>query len=97
MDFFSIFGPMSQVTVPAPTGAATVTAPLNNTAIPPAPVGASSVLTTEAAPAPAAPPKETKSNKNLYIGLAVALFILILMLGGGAYFMSAKNKNGVSA
>lgn len=42
-------------------------------------------------------PDPVQSKKNLYIGIAVALCVLILMLGGGAYFMSSTSKNGVSA
>jgi hypothetical protein len=71
--------------------------PMFKVPVPQAPTGASTaadplnkVTTTKAA-------TPVQSKKNLYIGIAVALCVLILMLGGGAYFMSAKNKNGVSA
>jgi hypothetical protein len=68
--------------------------PMFKVPVPPAPTGASTaadplnkVTTTKAA-------TPVQSKKNLYIGIAVALLVLILMLGGG-YFMSST-KNGSS-
>jgi hypothetical protein len=79
MDIASIFGPIFAVPPPpTPTGALTIGDPLKESV--------------QVAQKPDS--KETQSNKKLYIGLAVALLVLILMLGGG-YFMSST-KNGAA-
>ena len=75
MDIASIFGPIFAVPPPpTPTGALTAGDPLKESV--------------QVAQKPDS--KETQSNKKLYIGLAVALFVLIIALGGGAYFMTQK-------